>query len=170
MKYRNEQGLLKESLEGYLYYDYELGQVINRIGRKGALEGRIAGEVLVSRGNKYRRICLNGVRILAHRAAWCLVHGKWPDGYVDHRNNDGLDNHIGNLRVVTTRQNNQNRRIHNEGRLCGASWHKPAGRWVAQITVNGVVKYLGLYDTEMEAHQVYLDAVRRLGEKPLEDL
>jgi hypothetical protein len=37
----------------------------------------------------------------------------------------------------------------------GVSWHKAAGKWLAQITVNGRHKYLGLFDSEEEAAAVY---------------
>tara|TARA_R110000868_G_scaffold132036_1_gene342482 strand:- start:87 stop:452 length:366 start_codon:yes stop_codon:yes gene_type:complete len=38
----------------------------------------------------------------------------------------------------------------------GYSWNKVHKKWVAKIRVNGKVIYLGLYNTEEEAHAAYL--------------
>lgn len=43
----------------------------------------------------------------------------------------------------------------------GATLERRTGRWCANISVNGTRVSLGTYDTREEAHQVYLDAVRR---------
>jgi len=38
----------------------------------------------------------------------------------------------------------------------GVCWHKQNQKWVAQITIDGKNKYLGLFPTEEAAHQAYL--------------
>ena len=35
----------------------------------------------------------------AHRVAWALYHGAWPDKQIDHINGNTKDNRIVNLRV-----------------------------------------------------------------------
>lgn len=56
-------------------------------------------------GKKYTRLCVKiytqnhkRVNFYAHRIAWLLYYGEWPDCYVDHLNGDACDNSIENLR------------------------------------------------------------------------
>lgn len=39
----------------------------------------------------------------------------------------------------------------------GVGWHKAKGKWVAQIQVSGKKKHLGLFNSEEEAYQAYLN-------------
>lgn len=72
---------------------------------------------------------------------------------VDHINHNTLDNRRQNLRIVTNKQNNQNRR-----NVKGYTWDKFNKRWKARIVVDGKPIHLGQFTTEHEAHQAYLDA------------
>ena len=81
-----------------------------------------------------------------------------PDSMqVDHINGNRLDNRRCNLRIVTNQQNSWNRRDPK-----GYSWHKKANKWMAHIKVSYKDIYLGLFDTEEEARQAYLDAKQEL--------
>lgn len=57
----------------------------------------------------YVCIKIDGLEYKAHRLAWFYVHGKWPDGDIDHVNRVKSDNSIKNLRDVTDYENMQNR-------------------------------------------------------------
>jgi len=75
------------------------------------------------------------------------------DLQVDHINGDRINNKLENLRMVTQQKNQWN-----QTKAKGYTWNKNAGKWQAQIKVNGKVKNLGLFDTEQEAHDAYLKA------------
>ena len=77
--------------------------------------------------------------------------------YVDHISGNGLDCRRGNLREATCAQNAQNsrRRKDNKSGLKGVSWHKQRGAWVAQISVHGKRRHIGLFPTKYEAHEAY---------------
>ncbi len=70
---------------------------------------------------------------------------------IDHRDRNKINNCIFNLRVVSSQQNNFNR-----GDFKG--YHQYKNKWVAQIGFNKKHIYLGIFNTEEEAHQAYLDA------------
>ena len=77
---------------------------------------------------------------------------------IDHINGDKLDNRRTNLRIVTPRQNQQNKKIHINGHLPGTHQHK--GKWQARIWINKKSNYLGTFSTPQEASAVYQEAIR----------
>ena len=78
---------------------------------------------------------------------------------VDHINQDGLDNRKENLRVISQKHNHQNRSAYkgSTSKHRGVSWHKAAGKWIAQARLDKKTYYLGLYVDEEEAASVALE-------------
>ena len=73
---------------------------------------------------------------------------------IDHRDGDKLNNSIENLRWVSHLENNLNRKNYGKYKR-GVSFNKSANKFETKIRKNGKRIYLGLYDTEEEAHQSY---------------
>jgi hypothetical protein len=150
--------LTAERLRELLDYDPETG----RFSKNGAQRG-----FLVPPKN-YVRVHLDGRQRLAHRLAWLYVYGEWPSGQVDHLNGDKTDNRIANLRCVSAAQNMQNIRsaksYNKTGGLLGVCRPSGESKYVAQISVGGVNRYIGRYDTAEEAHAAYLAEKRKLHE------
>lgn len=146
-------------LREFIRYDSETGKLFWAKPRRGVTVGSEAG-CLNDRG--YRRIMVKGACVKAHRLAWFLFHDEEPAGELDHINGDRDDNRIENLRVVTSRENNQNRSAHRNGRLLGATFHRHARKWHAQIRVGDTHKHLGYFETELEAHEAYMRACESL--------
>jgi hypothetical protein len=91
-----------------------------------------------------------------------LILGKRPGSFIDHRNGNGLDNRRENLRHVTHCQNlaNSPSRPDSSSRYKGVTFDKKTGRWQAQIAVENKRRWLGRYDTELEAAMAYDLAAR----------
>lgn len=88
----------------------------------------------------------------------------------DHIDHNGLNNCKSNLRNVTHRQNGQNRGEDKSSKYAGVSWHKVSMKWSARIRINKKRKYLGYFDTELEAHHAYLNELKEIGELFVDDI
>jgi hypothetical protein len=97
-----------EELREYLDYEQESGVLRwkKASGHVGA--GAIAGGVC---GNGYWYIRFKRTRLLAHRVAFALHHGRWPHPYCDHADGNPLNNCADNLRECSASENAQNKRI-----------------------------------------------------------
>ena len=163
-------GLTQERLKSLLSYDPATGifrwKVDIRCGANNRLmrrSGDVAGSVTDS---GYGIICLAYKRYYAHRLAWFYMTGKWPENQVDHIDLDRSNNRFDNLRQATVCQNGANRRTRAKSGFKGVVKLKQAqGSYMAQISIDGVPKYLGCYPSAELAHAAYLQAaVARHGE------
>jgi hypothetical protein len=114
----------------------------------------------------YRNIRIDGVIYRAHRLAWLYVYGEMPNGEVDHINGVKFDNKISNLRVTTRGENAQNQtrpsRRSTTGYLGVSVTKNKSNPFRAEIRINRVGRYLGVYETAKEAHEAYLMAKKDL--------
>jgi len=108
----------------------------------------------------YKVVSIFGHKYQVHRVAWVMVHGTWPLDEIDHINGNRSDNRIENLRAVTCRDNRLNLSIHRAGRLFGCT--KIKDKWQVQIKVGKKYNYIGLFDTEQQAHAAYIIAKEML--------
>lgn len=103
-------------------------------------------------GMEYVLVSLNGTPRMAHRIAWLLHYGSWPTMQIDHRNGNGCDNRIKNLREATGTQNSRNTRKRNpRSGHTGVRWHKQGKCWNARITIEGKEIGLGLFKNKKDA-------------------
>ena len=100
----------------------------------------------------YRAGSVNNRHVYAHRAAFCIVEGRWP-GIIDHINGDKSDNHWKNLREVSHVLNMRNLPTleTNKSGITGVIFVKSRSVWRASIGVRGSSVFLGDYDTKEKA-------------------
>jgi hypothetical protein len=112
-------------------------------------------------GNIMRRV------YLAHRVAWAMHYGEWPEGVIDHINGDGLDNRISNLRSVGAAENGKNAKLskNNRSGVPGVSITRE-GNWKARIGHNMASITIGTFKTFDEAVAARRNAERELGYHP----
>lgn len=133
-------------------------------------------DILLVHGRNWHAV-IEGKMLYACRNA-PIINGKWggrlrlhrvimnaPNQFqVDHINCDGLDNRRSNLRIVTASQNQCNKRKPSmtTSMYKGVAWNKNAKKWQSAITINGNIKYLGIFADERSAHLAYCEASREL--------
>lgn len=124
-------------------------------------------------GDKTGTIAKNGYVVLrinkklhyAHRLAFLMVTGSWPDSQVDHINGMRSDNRFENLRLCNQSENMQNQRRAKNGSesgILGAHFDRSTGRWFSQIKANGVNIALGSFPNARLAGEAYLKAKRKM--------
>ncbi len=147
-----------QHIREYLTYDPDTGIIKwAKCSKHASVAGKNAGSI---NRQGYSVLMINRRTYLAHRVAWFLHIGSWPDMFMDHKNGDRADNRFDNLRNVTYQQNrwNTGKTVGRSSDFVGAVWHKAANKWQSQIKINGVNKHLGLFDSQDAAHAAYCDA------------
>jgi hypothetical protein len=142
------KGLI-EDIEHHFRYDERTGYIIKK------KTGEVAGYI---RKDDYIGVWFAGVPHLAHRIAWLLHYGAFPEGMIDHINRVRDDNRIENLRIISRSGNAQNTISPDTE---GANWHKNNKRWTSKITIDRKTIHLGSFDTPEEAREAYLTAKRQ---------
>jgi hypothetical protein len=112
--------------------------------------GQYAGRAAFNRKNSAGYLVgqIKGSHFKAHRVAWCLHYGEWPDGFIDHINGIRDDNRIENLRSVDHSTNCRNRGMYstNTSGFTGVSFDKRSGKWRAGYRKNNRYHELGYYN------------------------
>lgn len=151
-----------QRIKAALEYDPDTGE----FRRRTQSTRKAAGSVVGSKdATGYIRVYVDGRQHHGHRLAWFYVHGRWPDGPVDHINGVRSDNRLANLRLGGYGANNQNRlrpQRNNTSGYLGVGWSKQNNKWRAQITLGNKSKHIGFFDTAEEAHQAYLEFKRKV--------
>jgi hypothetical protein len=90
---------------------------------------------------------------------------NFPDAeYIDHRNNDGLDNRKENIRPATRAQNNYNRQKYannSRSKYKGVGFKRKGKKWSAQIGLGNKMIFLGYFKNEIDAAKAYDEAARK---------
>lgn len=163
-----------ERLKQLLSYDPETGifiwkrrslDMFKTSRHMNAWNARYANKVAgfsISTGHAGIRIFNSGYK--AHRLAWAIYHGAWPNDQIDHINNNPSDNRICNLREANSLQNGYNKknRLIGTSKYKGVSFHAKTGKWQSQVMFNGTVIYLGVFTRQEDAHAAYCKKAEEL--------
>lgn len=135
-----------DRLKELLHYCPDTGSITWAKRRFGVKVGSEAG----TEHKGYRRIKIDGKLLLAHRVAFAIFTGEWPEEEIDHINRVRSDNRISNLRPASRSNNMVNRAYPvGESGITGVTKHKNG--WQANISIKGRCVYLGLFKTIEEA-------------------
>jgi hypothetical protein len=144
-----------ERVKSQLDYDPQTGIFIWRDGPRQRSKTNIAGAINVRHG--YRYICIYRKPILAHRLAWAMTTGEWPENDIDHIDRNRDNNAFANLREATRSQNlgNSGLKTTNTSGFKGVCFFKPKGLWRARITFNYREIHIGYFASPEAANKAY---------------
>lgn len=156
--------LSPNDLRQLLRYEPETGKLFWRERPPEMFATKRSGSIWNARYAKkeaFTAITTNGYRVgrifdqsyKAHRVAWAIFYGKWPDHHIDHIDGDTSNNCQHNLRDVSRSQNmfNQKRRRDNSSGYKNVIWHKQSGKWCARIRAFGATHSLGMFADPVDA-------------------
>jgi hypothetical protein len=126
--------------------------------RSGSIAGTPSGGD--NGGGKYWAIRIDKKSYYGHLLAWFYTYKVWLPR-LDHKNRDGWDNSIDNLRPATVVQNAANSPVRRNNRLGLKGVRKRKNRYEARISAGSKEVVLGHFDTAEEAHVAYLAELRR---------
>ena len=154
--------ITQTKLKELLHYDPDTGVFtwISPTSNRVSI-GDVAGTI---NWKGYLVVGLENARFRLHRLAFLYMTGEHPSDQVDHINGDKSDNRWLNLRIASNSQNHMNVGLqsNNTSGEKGVVFHKPSGKWVARVKVQGKLHSLGCYDDKDAAIIVVRAARKRL--------
>jgi len=152
-----------------------LWNLLNYVSSTGSLtwrkSGKEAGCVSKNGHTAYRRVKINGKLYMAHRLVWTMYYHADPKlDEVDHKDGNGLNNRITNLRRVPPSFNRRNLVRKRRLQQAGVYWNEKLNKFEVNGKDNGRQIYLGLFESEREAvtHRLLFD--RRIAIKTGDEL
>lgn len=147
------QNLLKE------LFDYRDGELYWKVAKARRVKiGDLAGSI---GRDGYRAVGIDNKLYKAHRLIFLYYHGHLPE-FLDHIDGNPLNNNIENLREATLQENQMNgkkRSSHNSkptsSKFKGVYRDKRDKKWMAYIRIDGKLKHLGYFTSEIEAAKTY---------------
>lgn len=144
-------------------YLHDSGDLVRIKTAGGESWGSVAG---FSDKNGYRRVTINNKSYSVTRIMYSMFYGQFDcDLEVDHINGDFNDNRISNLRLLSHKENGQNRvslNANNKSGIRGVHLAR-CGKWKAQISISEKgkkrkVKSLGSFNSQEEARIAFESA------------
>lgn len=133
---------------------------------KKSFNTRYAGKPALSyRKAGYMAGSLDNIVVRQHRVIWKMVYGEEP-GLIDHKDRNGCNNSLSNLRKATVADNNRNccRRKTKQNLLPKGVHPSTHGshNFVALIGYEGRTIYLGSFENPDDAAVVYRNKAKEL--------
>ena len=142
--------------------------IIRSDGVKQPVKERIMLQALDGVG--YLKVGLNRKTKSVHQLVAISFLNHKTDGYkivVDHIDNNKLNNHTSNLQLISARENCSKDKKRGSSQYVGVCRKKSTKKWQASIQINGKLKHIGYFHSELDASNAYQDTLKGINSKPL---
>lgn len=160
LRYDDVSGLFFWKKRGLRWFESEVFQK----SWNTKYSGKIAGSKWKDpkSGKAYWQITILNHKYTAHRVAMKMTFGESNSG-VDHRDGDGLNNKLENLRYCNQSENIANSKLSkaNSTGVKGVTLCKRTNKYHAQIRVKGKNLFLGRFAILADAGQAYKSAAKK---------
>lgn len=112
--------------------------------------------------NGYLVITILPYKLLAHRIAWPISYGEWPDHLLDHKDGNRSNNRLSNLRPCSYTQNMVNRKSITRKVDLPRGVSSAGRRYRATVKLDGKRIWTALFDCPNEAHVAYINVINDL--------
>lgn len=158
-----EEGLLRDRIKLFVLYNPTTGSLTWRRRKLAEFSGGVrtlnswntrfyGKEIFSMSSDGYRTGMICRKSLKAHRIAWFLYYGEWPNGEIDHINGIRDDNRIVNLRDVSRSENMLNKRVHKNSKSGETGIRlTPYGKWQVRICKDGKSFCIGSFETKHDA-------------------
>jgi hypothetical protein len=131
---------------------------------------KILKQAITSSGYFGVRLYINnkGKTFRIHQLVAIAFLNHIPCGHdiiVDHMDGNKQNNRLDNLQLITSRENLSKEKKNCSSKYTGVHWVTKNKKWRSQICINGKLKYLGLYTSEIEASKVYQKELETINNK-----
>lgn len=144
---RSVKAMTKQMFEDYVYYDETssscLRWKVDGTGSGGHMIKSHCEAGSLNKSGGYYQIAIRGTLYLVHRIV-AVLHDLNVNGLVvDHIDRNKINNKIFNLRVVSQKENMQNKSMHsnNTSGVQGVLYDKRHDQWISSWMQNGKQKY-----------------------------
>jgi hypothetical protein len=129
---------LFEYREGYLYWkEHKQNRKMTSFVGSSNSSGRLT-------------VWIDGKSYLVHRLIYLYHHGYLPE-FVDHSDNNCLNNKITNLRCASRSENNRNCKIRKDNITGVKGVYPKNNKFIAHLRIENKLTYLGTFKTLEEA-------------------
>lgn len=152
MATEKESRIQAHTLKDFLMYDESAGILTWRVREKdsGGFNRKFGGkEAFTATERKgYKTGRLYGVNLKAHRVAWALHFGEWPENQIDHINGNKSDNRVENLRPIVNHENCRHKGMHsrNTSGYTGVSYSNALKMWAAKYKKDYTTIHVGYFN------------------------
>lgn len=150
-----------ERLKALFYYSN--GKLYNKVSRGSAKKDTEAGYIAE---DGYRRVRADGKYYYVHRLTWHLLTNKEvpEDLFIDHVDGNRANNHIENLRLASSLENQYNKARQTGGTSIykGVWFDAVKNCWKASIRFQDKRHYIGQFDSEIKAAVAYDELALKL--------
>lgn len=141
--------VLQELANSLFFYDGE-----NLLWKKRQAKKTKIGDIVGSQSpDGYRYVKFNEKFTGVHRIIFLMAYGYLPEE-IDHKDGNGLNNRLENLRPATREQNQQNKKPYrnNTSGAKGVTWKPSKKLWIVRVQTNNTRKHVGSFkDFELAA-------------------